>query len=203
MPPWKLSREAMLTIFPGALRAIMSRAASCESWKTLVRLTCRTCCQSSRETSSAAARAMVPALLMRMSTRPSLSSTCEKSDSAPEVEERSAWQATAWPPAEVMAAAVSAAGRRLPWTATVAPAWARAVAMAAPRPLAAPVTRATLWSRRKRSRTDCGVFCMVLPLYRALQEGANRRCESFCAAQCTGDVAERPFWLVATARCEG
>ncbi len=29
----------------GWLRAIMSFAASCESWKTLVRFTCRTCCQ--------------------------------------------------------------------------------------------------------------------------------------------------------------
>src|SRR6185312_14531647 len=34
---------------------------------------------------------------------------------------------------------------------TEAPAWASAIAMAAPRPLAAPVTRATLLSRRKRS----------------------------------------------------
>ena len=42
------------------------------------------------------------------------------------------------------------AARRLPWTATVAPASASAVAIAAPRPLAAPVTRATLLSRRKR-----------------------------------------------------
>ena len=48
MPPWKLSREAMLTILPGPLRAIMSRPASWESWKTLVRLTWRTGCQSSR-----------------------------------------------------------------------------------------------------------------------------------------------------------
>ena len=48
--------------------------------------------------------------------------------------------------------AVDVAARRLPWTATWAPAWARASAMEAPRPLAAPVMRATLPSRRKRSR---------------------------------------------------
>ena len=63
----------------------------------------------------------------------------------------------ALPPAEVMAAAVSVAARRLPWTATVAPACESAVAMAAPRPVAAPVTRAILLSRRKRSRIDCGL----------------------------------------------
>ena len=39
-----------------------------------------------------------------------------------------------------MAAAVDVAARRLPWQATVAPAWARAMAMAAPRPEAEPVT---------------------------------------------------------------
>ena len=54
----------------GAGARRMSRATSWESWKTLVRLTWRTCCQSSRVVSSAGARAMVPALLMRMSIWP-------------------------------------------------------------------------------------------------------------------------------------
>src|ERR1700691_1296083 len=50
-----------------------------------------------------------------------------------------------------MCSAVASAGRRLPWQATVAPPSASAMAMAAPRPLAAPVTRAVFPSRRKRS----------------------------------------------------
>ena len=46
MPPWKLSSEAMEMILPGALRAIMSRPASCESWKTAVSLIWMTFSQS-------------------------------------------------------------------------------------------------------------------------------------------------------------
>ena len=48
--------------------------------------------------------------------------------------------------------AVVSAGGRMSWVATAAPAWASAMAMAAPIPPAEPVTRATLLSRRKESR---------------------------------------------------
>ena len=47
------------------------------------------------------------------------------------------------------------------WQATVAPACASAMAIAAPSPLADPVTRAILLSRRKLSRMFADVFCMV------------------------------------------
>src|SRR5580704_9512820 len=39
------------------------------------------------------------------------------------------------------------------------------MAMAAPRPLAEPVTRATLLSSRKLSRMFADVFCMLRPMY--------------------------------------
>ena len=50
----ELATQLHVSVTP--LREIMSRAASCESWKTLVRLTCRTRCQSSSRVSSAALR---------------------------------------------------------------------------------------------------------------------------------------------------
>src|SRR6202048_1990441 len=75
-----------------------------------------------------------------------------------------------------MAAAVSYAGRRLPGAATGAPAWASAVAMAAPRPVAAPVIRAILLSRRKRSRIVCELVGMMLQLYRGAICGSKSGC---------------------------
>ena len=38
----------MLTIFPGALRAMRARPTNCDNWKTELRLTCMTFCQSSK-----------------------------------------------------------------------------------------------------------------------------------------------------------
>src|ERR1035437_5215713 len=93
----------------------------------------------------------MPALLTRISTRPNFASTCEKSASGADVPERSEANADAFPPALSMAATMSAVGP-LPCAATVAPAWASAVAMAAPIPPAEPVTSAILLSRRKQSR---------------------------------------------------
>src|SRR6187402_1890082 len=164
MPPWKESSEAMLRILLGALRAIMSRAASCESWKTLVRFTWRTVIQSSRGNSSAAWRRMVPALLTRISIWPKVSRVWVMRCRGPSVEERSAEKAADLEPVAEIAAAVSVAGRRLPWQATDAPACASAVAMAAPRPEAEPVTRATLPSRRKVSRTFVMMLLTILPV---------------------------------------
>ena len=90
MPPWKLSSEAIEMILPGALREIMSRPASCESWKTAVSLIWMTFSQSARGTLTASSRRMMPALLTRMSTRPNLASTCLKRASGAAVSERSA-----------------------------------------------------------------------------------------------------------------
>ena len=77
MPPWKLSIEAVKMTFP-APRAIIPRPSSRLSTNWLVRSTCKTRFQSSSEWSTAGARAMVPALLTRMSTeqsRPLIAST--------------------------------------------------------------------------------------------------------------------------------
>ena len=62
------------------------------------------------------------------------------------------------------------------------------MAIAAPRPLAEPVTRATLLSRRKRSRA----FCMMKPMYvgwvrvwrRRERAGTHQRCRDFRDVTC-------------------
>ena len=92
-------------------------------------------------------------------------------DAALKAEERSARKAAVLSP---MVAAVSVAARRLPWQATVAPACASATAMAAPRPLAEPVTRATLLSRRKLSR----MFAVEVGITANLRGGlSSGKCE--------------------------
>ena len=72
MPPWKASSEAMLTMAPPACRAKAARAKAWERKKTALRLTSMTSSQSASVKSTASARRMMPALLTRMSTGPSV-----------------------------------------------------------------------------------------------------------------------------------
>ena len=72
MPPWKASSEAMLTMAPPACRAKAARAKAWERKNTALRLTSITSSQSASVKSTASARRMMPALLTRMSSGPSV-----------------------------------------------------------------------------------------------------------------------------------
>src|SRR6202012_3284938 len=112
-------------------------------------------------------------------------------------------------PAARIRALVSSAGRRLPWHATDAPASASAKAMAAPSPLAEPVTSATLPSKQKRSRIPMVIHyrpgrldrAKIVPMLAQIDEfrGPSHRrdsnvlkrrieCESWPASQSGGSV---------------
>src|SRR5262245_34208566 len=113
---------------------------------------------------------MRPALLMRMSMRPNSFSVASTREAAAFLSARSPAIARAFRPAFRIASLVASAGRVLPWQATSAPAAPRAKAMAAPMPLAAPVTSATAPSRRK------GSDFMLLPAgFEARLHDAERR----------------------------
>src|SRR6185295_9665789 len=94
---------------------------------------------------------MSPALLTKMSILPNAWSVASTIVAAERLSTRSPWTWMALRPCRRMASQVPAAGRVLPWQATSAPESANARAMAAPMPVAAPVTRATLPSTRNRS----------------------------------------------------
>ena len=80
MPPWKLSSEAMLTILPVASRGDHVAGGELRELEDAGEVDLEDLAASLRaSTSSAAARWMVPALLMRMSTRPKLALTWVKS----------------------------------------------------------------------------------------------------------------------------
>ena len=84
--------------------------------------------------------------------RPMADDTASYSRSAPSGWLRSAAKlCDLWPKARI-ASLVSSAGRRFPWHATDAPASASATAIAAPSPVAEPVTSASFPSRRNLSR---------------------------------------------------
>ena len=76
MPPWKVSSEAMLTIAPPAPRAKAARAKAWQRKNTAFRFTSITSSQSASVKSTASARRMIPALLTRMSSGPTVSSVC-------------------------------------------------------------------------------------------------------------------------------
>ena len=71
MPPWKDSIDAMLMILPPRPSASIAFAAAWARKKADLRLTSITASQSASLNSSASARRMMPALLTRMSQRPS------------------------------------------------------------------------------------------------------------------------------------
>src|ERR1700691_563242 len=95
---------------------------------------------------------MVPALFTTTSGTPMTPDTASYSESAPSGWLRSAAKLRDSWPRERILSLLSCAGRRLPWHATDAPASASAIAMAAPSPVADPVTRASFPSRRNLSR---------------------------------------------------
>src|SRR3984885_14408982 len=95
---------------------------------------------------------MVPALFTKISGEPTADNTASYSRSAPSGWLRSAAKLCDLPPRARIAWLVSSAGRRFPWHATDAPASASATAMAAPSPVAEPVTSASFPSRRNLSR---------------------------------------------------
>src|SRR2546425_8228432 len=106
---------------------------------------------SSSGKSSAGERKAIPALLIRMSTRPSSSTTRAASASTACLSVTSQRIATAWPPCSSIVATVRAAPSSFTSTiASAAPACASPFAIAAPRPLPPPVTAATRSSRRNR-----------------------------------------------------
>src|SRR6185312_5382338 len=102
--------------------------------------------------------------------------------------ERSAWKACDRPPAAVIAEAVSSAGRLLPCTATAAPACASAWAIAAPRPVAEPVTRATLWSRRNWLRM-LGWFVVMGSAISLCGDEGGEQTRAFNMCACTAHFA--------------
>ena len=88
-PPWKLNMDAVKMILP-APRSTIGRASSRASTNCDVRFVCSTRRHCSSSCSSAGARAIVPALLTRMSTSSPSRSTEAASCAAPSSEPRSA-----------------------------------------------------------------------------------------------------------------
>ena len=119
-----------------------------------LRLVSMTASQSASDRSWIGPRMLIPALLIRMSARPSELSMSAASFSTSAALVTSASNAAARRPVclVICAAASSHAARERPEIATSAPASASAVAMVRPRPRAPPVTSATRPSRRKASR---------------------------------------------------
>ncbi len=141
----------MLIIFPPP-RLIMWRPASWAIRKTLERFTSITVAQSSAEYSVAAARRIVPALLTRISSWPKCSIVFSINRRGVSLSPRSPVKEKAFRPALVTAAQLASGACVLPWQATFAPASASAIAMAAPNPVDAPVTKAALPSSLNVSR---------------------------------------------------
>src|SRR5688572_15059508 len=137
----------MFTILPPPAR-FMCGYAACEATKALVRFVSSTSFHSSSEYSSGRLRTLMPALLTRISRRPSrfaASSTIARQLAS---SFRSASSATA--PGRLCSAAAFLALSR-PAIATLAPAAASPCAMARPMPPLPPVTSAVLPLRSKRS----------------------------------------------------
>src|ERR1035438_3247924 len=101
----------------------------------------------------AGVRRMMPALLMRMSMEPSSRTVRSTSEAQAWASATSASAGTAFEPEARTAAQTSSMPSGVgPCTTTLAPAWARPMAMPAPRPAREPVTRAFLPLRLKDSR---------------------------------------------------
>src|SRR5918997_31085 len=153
MPPEKERTEARLTILPPPPCSTKRRAAAWLRYQRLLRLMFITSSQSFSPNSSAGARRMMPALLTRISRRPSSvahSPTIPAACSA-RASMRSTFMAWQRLPSFSICSRVSSGGRTSR-TATSAPASASPTARAWPRPRPAPVTRATRPSSLKSSR---------------------------------------------------
>ncbi len=161
MPPWKVSIDAMLTILPRSppcdAQPVMWRAAAWHRKNSVFRLVSITASQSSSEKSSASSRRIIPALLTRISRRPSLPTTVSTTSVTGSIEDRSAETSSQRRPSARTCSAVPSAGLR-PTAAISAPACASAMAMPCPIPVLAPVTSAV---RPVRSK---GVVAMVFTL---------------------------------------
>src|SRR5262245_1674562 len=94
MPPWKDSMDAMLMILPPPL-GIMWRAAACDRKNTDFRFTSSTASQSASVKSMALARRMMPALLTRTWSAPSLLTVSETMRALSGLLPRSAFTQTA------------------------------------------------------------------------------------------------------------
>jgi len=129
MPPWNESNDAMFTILPEPCSIIL-RPAAWESRNTLVRFTSITVCQSSSVNSTAGARRIIPALLIRMSMRPSFSKVSSTTFAGESGSAMSPTTSTPFPPDASIARSVSAEFPAvLQCDATAAPASARASAI--------------------------------------------------------------------------
>src|SRR3954452_14497389 len=137
--------EAMLMIVPSPAGS-MYRAACCAQTNGAVRFVSRTLRHSSSGSSSEGAADGTPALLMRMSRRPTPSTAAAIRRSAPSGSRRSASTAMTRSAASSRAAASARAWVR-ELTTTNAPLAARRRATASPMPADDPVTTATLSSR--------------------------------------------------------
>ncbi len=144
--------------------AIICRAAAWAQKKTPFRLTSKTRSQSSSVTSRAMRWMLMPALLTKISRRPKVSTTFSTIASIVGnwVTSRGTIKAS-WPAARIWAAVVSAASSRSGSSviARLAPAWARAIEMACPRPLPVPVTRAILFSTRILGKVKLSVCVFI------------------------------------------
>src|ERR671916_327040 len=152
-PPENERTEARLMILPPPPCSTKRRAAAWLRYQRLLRLIFTTSSQSSSPNSSAGDRRMMPALLTRMSSRPSsaahspmICAACSGS-----VFRRSWLMAWHRLPIFSICSRVSSRGTTSS-TATSAPASARPTARAWPRPRPAPVTSATRPSSLKSSR---------------------------------------------------
>src|ERR1039457_2411177 len=162
-----------------------------------------TFCQSARGTLTASSRRMIPALLTRISTRPNFLRTSAKSASGAAVSERSAANAAALPPAASMISTVLVGALRS-WVAMVAPASARAMAMAWPIPPAEPVTSAILLSRRKVSRMLDMMQITLRLRWRVEQtQGAGSRPGRRVGAKWGFTVGHADFCTLAVVRLRG
>src|SRR5208337_294408 len=141
----------MLMIFPEPCLS-MCRPACCVRRKTLVRFTSITASQSSSEYSAAGARRIMPALLTRISIVPKCRTASSTRRAQTAASPTSPTSAIAFAPAASILCCVALGAVPDPCTTTSAPACARAMAMAAPKPRDEPVTRAVLPLRLNLSR---------------------------------------------------
>ena len=141
--------EPIRMMLPPLPEAIMARMAARLVRNPASRCTAMTLRQSENEKSCNGATICTPALLTSTSRPPSSLVMRTTAASTPASSVTSSPMASARPPCCTMASAtVCAAAAFISTTATAAPAWANTSAMRLPRPLAAPVTKATLPSRR-------------------------------------------------------
>src|SRR5688572_3008259 len=166
----------MLMIFPPALRASMCRPAARDRRNTLERFTSSTSSQSSSVCPAAGSRRMMPALLTRMSSWPNDAMASAIRRSAASRSPRFAVNvAVRRPAAALISCAASAGCVSLACSTTSAPAAASAVAIPFPSPREAPVTSATLPSRRNRSSDTAAGCALTGPMLHRQEVLAQRR----------------------------